>query len=119
MRQALGENAIVGVSVHDLDEFENCEISSVTYLGVGTIFPTTTKADLKPTGTDFLRHLRSLTTKPLIAIGGITPDNFQEVFQEGADGVAVISSLMSAHDISKTAAEFRQKMDAASILTGP
>ncbi len=117
-RKLLGKDGIIGISIHNMTEFGRCDLNSASYLGVGTIYPTGSKPGLSAAGPAILQRLRPQTSKPLIAIGGITPDNLREVFQAGGDGVAVISALMGAHDIKKKAAEFRHKIrEARTVAT--
>jgi thiamine-phosphate pyrophosphorylase len=87
----------VGVSTHNIEQFREAAATSADYIAVGPIFPTATKANPDPVvGVDFLRTVRPLTSKPLVAIGGITLDSAAEVFRAGADSVAVIRDLLSA-----------------------
>ncbi len=112
-RKLIGSGRMLGVSVHDIREFEAALAGKPDYLGVGTIYPTRTKKGLKTKGTDFLCELRSRTPLPLVAIGGITLDNLAAVFQAGADGIAVISDLLAHEDVLQRAKMFRQRIEAA------
>ena len=86
---------LIGVSVHNERQLRQADLTTVDYLAVGPIFPTTSKQDLDPiVGLEELRRLRTLTSKPIVAIGGITCENAAEVFAAGADSVAVISDFM-------------------------
>ena len=70
---------------------------------MGPIYPTTTKENPDPVvGLDLIRAARKLTRKPLVAIGGITINSAAEVFQAGADSVAIISDLVNAPDPAPT-----------------
>jgi thiamine-phosphate pyrophosphorylase len=74
---------------------------------VGPIYPTTTKENPDPVvGLELLRAARKLTRKPLVAIGGITIKSAPEVFQAGADSVAIISDLLNASDPAQRAREY-------------
>jgi thiamine-phosphate pyrophosphorylase len=74
---------------------------------VGPIYPTATKENPDPVvGLDLIRAARKLTRKPLVAIGGITIKSASEVFQAGADSVAVISDLQKAPNPAKRAREY-------------
>jgi thiamine-phosphate pyrophosphorylase len=74
---------------------------------VGPIYPTTTKENPDPVvGLELLRAARKLTRKPLVAIGGITIKSAHEVFQAGADSVAIISDLLNASDPAQRAREY-------------
>jgi thiamine-phosphate pyrophosphorylase len=89
----------VGVSTHNLDQLWAADATSADYIAVGPIFPTVTKQNPDPVvGIKFLREARRLTSKPLVAIGGITVDLAASVFAAGADSVAVIRDLAAASD---------------------
>lgn len=99
VRDLLGPEKIIGVSVHNQREFQACKIHGPTYFGVGTIYATATKANLSATGPGILRELRNATDAPLIAIGGIHAENAAAVMEAGANGVAVASALLNSNDI--------------------
>lgn len=97
----------VGVSTHTLDQVREADATSADYVAVGPIFPTTTKD--KPetvVGVDFIRRARAITTKPLVAIGGITVSTAAEVFAAGADCVAVARDLVCRSDPAERAREY-------------
>ncbi|GCE15998.1 thiamine phosphate synthase [Tengunoibacter tsumagoiensis] len=100
-RQLLGHERILGVSVGSLDEARLAVEGGADYLGVGPIYATRAKADAgAPIGLALLRELAPLYTPPLIAIGGITAANTHEVRQAGAAGIAVITAIVNAEDIT-------------------
>jgi thiamine-phosphate pyrophosphorylase len=77
------------------------------YLGFGPIFTPGSKVDHDPVvGLQGLRAIRSLTALPIFAIGGITADRTEEVMRAGADGIAVISAILKAPDISRAVNDF-------------
>ena len=93
-RKLMGEHAMIGFSTHNEDQLQNGDREQVTYLAIGPIFDTTSKDRPDPfLGTGPLGTLRRLTSKPLVAIGGITRTNAREVLACGADSVAVIGDL--------------------------
>ncbi|MGH9689758.1 MAG: thiamine phosphate synthase [Candidatus Acidiferrales bacterium] len=99
--------AWVGVSTHNLAQLREADRTSADYIAVGPIFPTATKENPDPVvGIDFLREARTLTRKPLVAIGGITIDTAADVFRAGADSVAIIRDLSSANDPAARAQEY-------------
>ena len=98
-RRVAGPDKLVGVSTHNLEQFERAMASSADYIAVGPVYATSTKANPDPVvGVDFLRRIRPLTDKPIVAIGGITPERAAAVIEAGADSVAVISGILSAPD---------------------
>lgn len=85
---------IVGTSTHNREQLVAADATDVDHIAFGPIFSTVSKANPDPvTGLDALRQLRSLTRKPLVAIGGVTLENCRRVIEAGADSVAVISAL--------------------------
>jgi len=97
----------VGVSTHSLEQLREADRTSADYIAVGPIFPTGTKENPDPVvGVDFLRAVRQMTRKPLVAIGGITAESAAEVFCAGADSVAVIRDLVGATDPGARAREY-------------
>ena len=88
--------SIIGFSTHNEQQLRAGDSEPVDYLAIGPIFATGSKANPDPVvGLDRLRTLRRLTTKPLVAIGGITRDLAPRVFEAGADSVAIIGDLIS------------------------
>ncbi len=113
-RQVIGPKRWVGVSTHNLEQFQQAAASSADYIAVGPIFQTGSKANPDPVvGTELLRRVRPLTEKPIVAIGGISLDRAAEVMAAGADSVAVISDILKAKDPSVMAREFIRRLDAA------
>ena len=97
-RRVVGTDRIVGVSTHTDDQVRRADQSCADYIAIGPVFATGTKLNSDPVvGLDGVRRARALTTKPLVAIGGITRSNARSVIDAGADSVAVISSLFAAN----------------------
>jgi thiamine-phosphate pyrophosphorylase len=93
-REILGEDKIVGVSTHSIDQFRAALETSANYIALGPVFPTLTKENTAPViGLELVREARKLTDRPLVAIGGINLGRAPEVIEAGADCVAVISAL--------------------------
>src|SRR5579863_7880214 len=108
-RRVLGERAWVGVSTHVPEQVEAAAATSADYVAVGPVFATRSKANPDPViGLEGVRVARSLTRKPLVAIGGITRQNCNSVLEAGADAVAVISDLLDAP--RKSAEEFLRRL---------
>jgi thiamine-phosphate pyrophosphorylase len=107
-RGLLGPEAIVGLTVKTLEQAKQAENCGVSYLGVGPIFPTQTKANAGAAwGVEKLAGLRTATRQVLVAIGGIDSTNAASVIQAGADGIAVVSAICAAGDPERAAAELR------------
>jgi thiamine-phosphate pyrophosphorylase len=85
---------VVGVSTHTDEHVREAAQSHADYVAIGPVFATSTKADAEPVvGLEGVRRARALTSKPLVAIGGITRENARSVIEAGADSVAVIGGL--------------------------
>ena len=95
VRQLAGADTIIGLSTHNREQLEAANLEPVDYHALGPIFGTGSKVNPDPVvGVDALRKWRPLSTRPLVAIGGITLANVGEVLAAGADSVAVISGLI-------------------------
>ena len=102
-RQILGEKKIIGISTHRPEEVEAATKEGADYIGFGPIFSTTTKADHEPVvGITGLRQVRSLTTLPIFAIGGITLESVPAIHQAGGTGVAVASVVYHSVNLEET-----------------
>ncbi len=100
-----GKPRWLGVSTHNPEQLAEADKTSADYLAIGPVFATTSKANPDPViGLEGVRRARQLTSKPLVAIGGITRANARSVIKAGADSVAVISDLIRAP--RKSAEEF-------------
>ena len=107
IRALLGPDAIVGLSTHDLAQVVAAAGEPVDYVAIGPVFPTLTKVRPDPVvGVELLSRARSRLSLPLVAIGGITRENARAVVEAGADGVAVVSGLMAAPDLSSAVLAF-------------
>ncbi|WP_044893169.1 thiamine phosphate synthase [Bacillus alveayuensis] len=106
VRRKIGHK-ILGVSAHNLKEAREAIAAGADYIGVGPIFPTSSKDDAKEAqGPSIIRSLReSGIQTPIVAIGGITPENAKEVIHAGADGVSVISAIASSESPFEAARE--------------
>ena len=98
-RRVVGPDRIVGVSTHTDEQVRIADQSCADYIAIGPVFATGTKLNSDPVvGLDGVRRARALTTKPLVAIGGITRDNARSVIDAGADSIALISALFAANE---------------------
>jgi thiamine-phosphate pyrophosphorylase len=93
-RKILRRPKVLGLSTHNQAQVEAGDATDADYLAIGPIFTTTSKQNAEPTiGLAEFARLRKLTTKPVVAIGGITRDNAKSVLDAGADSVAMIGDL--------------------------
>lgn len=104
-RKLLGRDKIIGLTVDNVSQLNNANSLPIDYVGVGAIFPSQSKADVKTLwGVIGLRQALALSTHPIIAIGGIDACNVSAVWQTGVHGVAAIAALHQA-PCPKTAAK--------------
>jgi thiamine-phosphate pyrophosphorylase len=107
-RQISPHGFIIGVSVGNVDEAIRAEREGADYVALSPTFPTVSKADAGPGhGLAMLRECRRNVSVPVIAIGGIKRENICEVIAAGADGVAVISAVVGAADITAAARDLK------------
>lgn len=110
-RKVMGPKKLIGISTHNPDQVREATAGKPDYLGFGPIFTPGSKQDHDPVvGLEGLRAVRRLTSLPVYAIGGIHIDQVREVMQAGADGVAVISAILQAPDISHAVKAFLAQM---------
>jgi thiamine-phosphate pyrophosphorylase len=113
-RALVGREKWVGISTHNLQQFQTAAATSADYIAVGPIFATASKAHGDPVvGVEFIRRVRPLTAKPIVAIGGITLERAASVVEAGADSVAVISEIMRAADPAERARQYLAILNAA------
>ena len=94
-RKVVGTTLWLGMSTHNAEQIEEADKTSADYIAIGPVFSTSSKANPDPVmGLEGVRQARSLTRKPLVAIGGINRANCRSVIDAGADSVAVITDLM-------------------------
>lgn len=107
VRKIVGTKMIVGVSTHNPEQLRRADNTSADYVAIGPVYATSSKANPDPAiGVEGVRKARELTSKPLVAIGGITPAMASAVIAAGADSLALISSLLP--DPAKSLAQFQQ-----------
>jgi len=103
-RAIMGETAIIGISVSDLEELERTDLSGCDYIGSGPVFSTHTKPDAKrATGPQGLEKVVRAVNLPVVAIGGIDAANARQCFDHGADGVSVISCISRSENPAESA----------------
>jgi thiamine-phosphate pyrophosphorylase len=107
-RAVVGAQRMVGVSTHSDSQLNIAALSCADYIAIGPVFGTRTKLDHDPVvGLDGVHRARRITSKSLVAIGGITRENARSVVDAGADSVAVISGLfVPGERIAKVARDF-------------
>ncbi|RIE07723.1 thiamine phosphate synthase [Candidatus Cryosericum odellii] len=107
VRQIIGKNKILGVSVSSVAEAVKAKKDGADYLGVGAMFATGTKTDADLVTMNELRDIRSAVSLPIVVIGGINLTTIPSFVNTGIDGIAVASALISAKDITEAAKQLR------------
>ena len=110
VREKLGPDKIVGVSARTVEQALLAQQRGADYLGVGAVFPTGSKDDAKLLDHQVLRDICDAVSIPVIAIGGITQENVQELAGTGICGVAVISAIYGQSDVRQAAREMKEKV---------
>ena len=110
-RQVLGPKKILGVTAKTVKRALEAETSGADYLGTGAIFPTTTKENAPITLISTLKTICQTVAIPVVAIGGLTSENIDQLIGTGIAGVAVVRDLMQAEDIEAKAQAFLTKLD--------
>ena len=103
VRQRIGDKKVLGVSAQTVEQALAAERAGADYLGVGAVFPTSSKADAVEVDFATLQAICRAVQIPVVAIGGITADNMTELQDSGIVGVAVISAIFSQPDVKAAA----------------
>ena len=110
-REKLGPNKIIGVSAHSVEEAILAEKNGADYLGVGSVFTTTTKSDAGHISFDTVKKICASVSIPIIGIGGITKENVHALHGAGLCGVAVISAIYAQKDIAQATRELKSAVE--------
>ena len=110
-RKVLGPEKILGVTAKTVKRALEAETSGADYLGTGAIFPTTTKENAPITLISTLKTICQTVAIPVVAIGGLTSENIDQLIGTGIAGVAVVRDLMQAEDIEAKAHALLTKLD--------
>ena len=108
VRQQVGEEMMIGVSVHSVEEALEAVRNGADYLGVGAMFSTSTKTDVDVLPKEVLRDICGAVEGPVVAIGGISKENMLELKGTGVDGIALVSTIFGAEEIEKECCLLRQ-----------
>jgi|AGTN01.1.fsa_nt_gi thiamine-phosphate pyrophosphorylase len=113
-RRVAPKKFIIGISAGTLQEALDAERDGADYVGLGPVFPTSSKSDAgEACGLVLLREARARLSIPVVAIGGINAGNAAEVIAAGADGIAVISAVVSQDDVTAAARNMKKIIRAA------
>lgn len=110
VRKLIGDNKIIGLSTHSEEQGMKAYLNpDVDYIGVGPIFPTTTK-DTAPVGLGYLEYAVKNLHLPFTAIGGIKEHNLHEIISRGAKNVCLVSDIVGADNITEKVKELQKQM---------
>jgi thiamine-phosphate pyrophosphorylase len=112
VREKLGPNKIIGVSAQTVEQAVLAEKRGADYLGVGAVFPTSSKDDAVEVDSDTLKAICEAVHIPVIAIGGISKDNVNQLSGSGICGIAVISAIFASKNIQKATEELKVRTQA-------
>ena len=110
VRKLIGKDKILGVTAKTVERALEAEQNGADYLGVGAIYPTTTKVITQPTSIETLKAIATTVSIPIVAIGGIKEDNMEPLEGTGIAGVAIVSEIMKAKDIKQKCHCLREKV---------
>lgn len=99
VRRIIGKDMILGVSAQTVEQAKKAEQDGADYLGVGAVFPTSTKLDAADVPYDTLKEICAAVKIPVVAIGGIKRENINMLSGSGISGIAVVSAIFAAEDI--------------------
>ena len=109
VRALIGEDKILGVTAKTVEQAKLAESRGADYLGVGTVFPTSTKPDALGITMDTLKEICHAVSIPAVAIGGITKDNIWMFEGTGAAGVALVSAIFGQKDIREATKDMKER----------
>lgn len=114
VRKLIGSDKLLGLSVASTKQLADSSLAGVDYLGIGPIYPTSTKADAAPVlGLSGLTELLSSINLPVVAIGGIQAGTCAPIIAAGAHGVAVVSAICGQPDVAAATTTLRREIDLA------
>ena len=111
VRAKLGPDKLIGVSAHTVEEALLAEKQGADYLGVGAVFPTSSKSDVGEMSYETLKAICKAVSIPVVAIGGISGENVGKLADSGICGVAVISAIYAAKDVKAAAADLKATVE--------
>ncbi|MCT4586221.1 MAG: thiamine phosphate synthase [Carboxylicivirga sp.] len=113
-RQLMGADKIIGLSVETIEQAREANQLDVDYIGLSPVFSTMTKTDINtPLGLEGIKEIASFTKHKTVAIGGINTDNAGDIIKNGADGIAVVSAIVSQENPCLAAQKLKDCLDEA------
>lgn len=111
IRKLIGDNKIIGLSTHSIEQAQSAyEDINVDYIGVGPIFPTTTK-DAKPVGLEYLDYVSGNLDIPFVAIGGIKTSNIDKIISRNAHSICMVSEVVKNNNICEFVKKYQELLN--------
>ena len=110
VRKMLGNNKIIGATVKTVEQAKKAKEEGADYLGIGAIYPTTTKVITVITEVSTLNEIAAQTNMPVVAIGGLNASNMHVLYDSKADGIAVVSAIMKSENPCDTSKKLKKQI---------
>lgn len=107
VRKMIGQDKILGVTAESIEDALSAEAAGADYLGIGSVFPTSTKLDADLISIETLKEICASVKIPVVAIGGITKDNLRQLKNSGIAGIAVVSAIFAQSNIEQATRELK------------
>lgn len=114
-RSLIGPDKLLGVSADTLERANEAQQLEADYLGIGAVFPSSTKADCETVSLDIVRQMNDQSALPSVAIGGINQDNITQLEKTGITGISLVSAIMQADNVSETTEQLLQQVRAITL----
>ncbi len=109
-RDVIGNEKIIGVSTHNVEQARQAQKEGADYIAIGPAYPTHTKINEPPVGLEVVQEIAKEISIPFVVIGAVTLENLDEVLKTGATRVAVCSAIISSKDILSSTRQFKDKL---------
>lgn len=115
-RKLLGKDKIIGLSVENIEDAIAANELDIDYIGISPVYSTATKTDTATAlGLEGIRNIMNISKHPSVGIGGIDHTNTNAILSAGANGISVVSAIMSANDPQESARQLKQIIDKTKI----
>lgn len=107
-RKILGPDRVIGISVHNPEQASIAQEQGASYIGIGAVFATNTKAEAIPLGIKLVEQVKKQVSIPVVAIGGLNLENVKQVIEAGIDAVCAISAVVTKQDVAQEILKFQR-----------
>lgn len=116
-RKLLGKDKIIGLSVENIEDAVEANKLDIDYIGISPVFNTLTKTDTASAlGLKGVKEITKISKHPNVGIGGLNISNAKDIIDAGADGISVVSAIMSAYDPKEAATELKKEIEKAKLF---